>query len=84
MTELARGGYTLAEAPAPDVLRLRASILDADFAAPKRASTRAPGLLRRRMTLRVLGSIRQAARWSHAPRIAKKIPRPAPCNAPTA
>jgi uncharacterized protein DUF3313 len=33
--ELTRGGYAMAEAPAPDVLRLRVSIVDADFAAPE-------------------------------------------------
>jgi hypothetical protein len=33
--ELARGGYELAEAPAPDVLRLRASIVDVELAAPE-------------------------------------------------
>jgi hypothetical protein len=33
--ELARGGYTLVEAPAQDVLRLRIGLEDVDFAAPE-------------------------------------------------
>src|SRR4051794_12063115 len=35
VAELARGGYTIAEAPAPDVLRVRAGIEDADFVGPE-------------------------------------------------
>jgi len=35
VAELARGGYTIAEAPDQDVLRLRVAIGDADFAAPE-------------------------------------------------
>jgi Protein of unknown function (DUF3313) len=37
VAELARGGYLIAEAPDNDVLRLRASITDTDFAAPESA-----------------------------------------------
>lgn len=35
VTELARGGYALAEAPAQDVLHLRVGLGDVDFAAPE-------------------------------------------------
>ena len=56
VTELARGGYALAEAPAPDVLRVRASILDADFAAPEAGVDKSTQVYTDgKMTLRVLG-----------------------------
>src|SRR4051812_31601550 len=56
VAELARGGYTIAEAPAQDVLRVRAGIADADFAAPevnmdKKTAVYVDG----KMTLRVQG-----------------------------
>lgn len=35
VAELARGGYVVAESPAPDVLRLRASLENVDFPAPE-------------------------------------------------
>jgi len=35
VSELARGGYTVAEAPAPDVLQVRMRITDAEFEAPE-------------------------------------------------
>jgi hypothetical protein len=56
VTELAHGGYTIAESPDKDVLRLRATIEDADFAGPepfndKRTFAYVDG----KMTLRVQG-----------------------------
>ena len=56
VAELARGGYTLAEAPAKDVLRLRLSLEKVNLAAPefaadKRTFVHSNG----EMTLRVLG-----------------------------
>ncbi len=56
VAELARGGYMLAEAPAPDVIRLRASIVDADFAAPEAGVDRSTMVyIDGKMTLRVQG-----------------------------
>lgn len=56
VAELARGGYTIAEAPAPDVLRLRATIVEAEFAAPESGTDKST-LVRSEgnMTLRVQG-----------------------------
>jgi hypothetical protein len=54
--ELARGGYTIAEAPGPDVIRLRAGIVDADFAAPEAGVDRGTMVYTDgQMTLRVQG-----------------------------
>lgn len=54
--ELARGGYTIAEAPGPDVIRLRASIEDANFAAPEAGVGRSTWVyIDGQMTLRVQG-----------------------------
>ena len=56
VAELARGGYLLAEAPAPDVIRLRASIVDADFAAPESGADKSKQVYSDgQMTLRVQG-----------------------------
>src|SRR5688572_26565135 len=56
VAELARGGYMLAEAPAPNVIRLRASIVDADFAAPEAGVDRSTMVYTDgKMTLRVQG-----------------------------
>jgi uncharacterized protein DUF3313 len=56
VNELARGGYLLAEAPAPDVLRLRASIEDIDFPGPEMGSDISThAYYDGYMTLRVLG-----------------------------
>lgn len=56
VAELARGGYTLAEAPAQDVLRVRAGIADADFAAPEVNVDKSTEVyLDGKMTLRVQG-----------------------------
>jgi hypothetical protein len=54
--ELARGGYTLAEAPAADVMRLRVSIADAEFAAPEAGAEKSTMVYSDgQMTLRVQG-----------------------------
>jgi hypothetical protein len=54
--ELARGGYSIAEAPGPDVIRLRASIEDANFAAPEAGVDRSTWVyIDGQMTLRVQG-----------------------------
>jgi hypothetical protein len=56
VAELTRGGYTLAEAPAPNVIRLRASIVDADFAAPEAGVAKGTQVyIDGKMTLRVQG-----------------------------
>lgn len=56
VAELARGGYTLAEAPARDVLRLRAAITEADFAAPEMNSDKTTSVQNEaQMTLHVQG-----------------------------
>jgi hypothetical protein len=56
VAELARGGYTIAEAPAADVLRVRAGIEDADFAGPEVNVDKSTMVyLDGRMTLRVQG-----------------------------
>ncbi len=54
--EFARGGYALAESPDHDVLRVRASIQDADFAAPETGVDKTTGVyIEGKMTLRVQG-----------------------------
>lgn len=54
--ELARGGYTLAEAPAQDVLRLRIGLEDVDFAAPETGVDKSTSVyVDGRMTLRAQG-----------------------------
>jgi hypothetical protein len=56
VAELARGGYTIAEAPDKDVLRLRPSIEKVDLAAPEGASDKRTFVHSKgQMTLRVLG-----------------------------
>jgi hypothetical protein len=56
LAEFARGGYTIAEAPAQDVLRVRAGIADADFAAPEvNVDKKTLVYLDGKMTLRVQG-----------------------------
>jgi hypothetical protein len=56
VAELARGGYTIAEAPAPDVLRVRAGIEDADFAGPEVNVDKSTAVyVDGKMTLRVQG-----------------------------
>ncbi len=56
VAELARGGYALAEAPAPDVLRLRVGLGDVDFAAPETGVDKATNVyVDGKMTLRVQG-----------------------------
>ena len=56
VTELAHGGYTLAEAPDKDVLRLRPSIEKADFAGPEPAGDKQTlAYSDGEMTLRVQG-----------------------------
>jgi hypothetical protein len=54
--EFARGGYMVAESPAPHVLRIRASIENADFPAPETYSDKKTLVYSDgHMTLRVLG-----------------------------
>jgi hypothetical protein len=56
VAELARGGYTLAEAPAQDVLRLRLALGDVDFAAPETGVDKATSVyVDGEMTLRAQG-----------------------------
>jgi len=56
VTELAHGGYTIAESPDKDVIRLRASIESADFAGPEPAGEKKTlAFTDGEMTLRVLG-----------------------------
>jgi uncharacterized protein DUF3313 len=56
VAELARGGYAVAEAPAPDVLRLRASLERVDLAAPEKSSDKKTFVhTAGEMTLRVQG-----------------------------
>src|SRR5689334_5668195 len=56
VAELARGGYAIAEAPAPDVLRLRVGVADADFAAPEANSNKSMQVyVDGKMTLRAQG-----------------------------
>jgi len=54
--EFARGGYALAESPGLDVLRVHASIVDAEFAGPEVGVDRSTVVYDRgKMTLRVQG-----------------------------
>jgi hypothetical protein len=56
VTELARGGYTIAESPDKDVIRLRPSIEKADFAGPEPfGDKKTLAYIDGEMTLRVLG-----------------------------
>ena len=56
VTELAHGGYTIAESPDKDVLRLRATIEDADFAGPEQFyDKKTYAYVDGKMTLRIQG-----------------------------
>ncbi|MEO8061936.1 MAG: DUF3313 family protein [Pseudomonadota bacterium] len=56
VTELAHGGYTIAESPDKDVIRLRPSIENADFAGPEPAGDKKVSAFKDgEMTLRVQG-----------------------------
>ncbi|HEX6396953.1 MAG TPA: DUF3313 family protein [Steroidobacteraceae bacterium] len=56
VAELAQGGYTLAEAPAQDVLHLRAGLEGVDFAAPETGSAKSTVVyIDGEMTLRAQG-----------------------------
>jgi hypothetical protein len=56
VAELSRGGYTLAEAPAPDVLHLRIGLEGVDFAAPETGAAKSTVVyIDGEMTLRAQG-----------------------------
>jgi len=56
VAELARGGYSIAEAPATDVLHLRIALEDVDFAAPETAADKSTVVYKNsEMTLRAQG-----------------------------
>ena len=56
VAELARGGYTIAEAPAQDVLRLRVGLEGVDFAAPETGVDKSTSVYKDgEMTLRLQG-----------------------------